>query len=51
MEIRYITELFNVRGVPVFYILDNNKIIRKIVRGYANETTDKEIRDTIEELL
>jgi len=29
--------------VPVFIILDNQRIIRKIIKGYESESTDKEI--------
>lgn len=38
-------------GVPVFYLLDKNRIVRKVVQGYTIETTDKDITDTINELL
>lgn len=46
-----ITKSYQVRGVPVFFILDAKRVIRKIIRGYANETTDKEIKDIINELI
>jgi len=46
-----ITKSYQVRGVPVFFILDAKRVIRKIIRGYANETTDKEINDIINELI
>jgi peroxiredoxin len=42
---------YQVRGVPVFFILDENRIIRRIVHGYEKETTDKEIRDIVNDLL
>jgi thiol-disulfide isomerase/thioredoxin len=42
---------YQVDAVPIFYILDKNRIIRKIVRGYALETTDKEIKDAIDSIL
>ncbi|MDQ3393960.1 MAG: TlpA family protein disulfide reductase [Bacteroidota bacterium] len=38
-------------GVPQFYILDQNRVIRKEIKGYNGEVTDMEIRDSIEELL
>jgi hypothetical protein len=46
-----VTRRYQIQAVPVFYILDENRVIRKIVRGYGKETTDKEIREAIEELL
>ena len=42
---------YQVGAVPAFYILDKNRVIRKILVGYGKETTDKEIRDAINELL
>lgn len=46
-----VTANYNISAVPVFFILDENRVIRKIVRGYGLETTDKEIRDGINELI
>ena len=40
-----------VGSVPVIFILDNNKVIQKVIRGYAPETTDKEIKEAIDKLL
>lgn len=42
---------YQISGVPVFYILDENKIIRKVIKGYNKESTDKEIRDAINALI
>jgi hypothetical protein len=46
-----ITKDYQIRGVPVFYILDENRVIRKIIWGYGKGTTDKEIKDAIDELI
>jgi thiol-disulfide isomerase/thioredoxin len=46
-----ITKDYQVMGVPVFYILDENRVIRKIIWGYGKGTTDKEIKDAIDELI
>lgn len=43
--------LYQISGVPVFFILDENRIIRKIIRGYSKDSTDKEIRDAINALI
>jgi len=37
--------------VPAFFIIDENKIIRKVILGYGEGVTEKEIRDAIEELI
>jgi len=42
---------YQISGVPVFYILDENRIIRKVIKGYSKESTDKEIRDAINALI
>ena len=44
-------KLYQISGVPVFFILDENRIIRKIIRGYSKGSTDKEIRDAINALI
>ena len=38
-------------AAPYFFILDKERIIRKVIRGYGMGKTDKEITETIEELL
>jgi peroxiredoxin len=38
---------YQISGVPVFFILDENRIIRKVIKGYSKDSTDKEIRDAI----
>ncbi len=48
---REVCKKYNVSAVPVFFILDENRIIRKVNSGYAKGTTDKEIRDAINDLL
>jgi thiol-disulfide isomerase/thioredoxin len=45
-----ITKSYQVRGVPVFFILDEKRVIRKIIRGYGKGTTDEEIKDILNKL-
>ena len=45
-----VTKHYDITLVPVFYLLDQNRIIRKVVLGYNSEK-DKEIRNSITELL
>jgi peroxiredoxin len=42
---------YQVNSVPVFFILDENRAIRKVINGYQKGTTDKEIKDTVDKLL
>jgi hypothetical protein len=32
---------YNAEAVPVFYFLDRDRVIRKIIRGYGKGTTDR----------
>jgi thiol-disulfide isomerase/thioredoxin len=45
------TKAYQVRAVPAFFILDKGRVIRKIIWGYEEGTTDKEIRDAIKKLI
>ncbi|MCX2745306.1 TlpA disulfide reductase family protein [Mangrovivirga sp. M17] len=45
------SEQYKIQGVPVFFILDEDRVIKKVVIGYTTEKTDKEITRIIEELL
>lgn len=46
-----IRKSYQVNEVPAFFIIDENKIIRKVILGYGEGVTEKEIRDAIEELI
>jgi len=46
-----ITAKYSVGAVPVIFILDENRIIKKIIQGYGKGTSDKQIRDAINELI
>jgi thiol-disulfide isomerase/thioredoxin len=46
-----VTKNYHAEAVPIFYILDKNRVIRKVIEGYGKGTTDKEIRDAINELI
>lgn len=39
------------RAAPVFFLLDEHRIIRKVINGYSPETTGTEIMNTIRELI
>lgn len=42
---------YEVGLVPTFFILDDKRIIRKVITGYQKDATDRQIRDAIKELL
>lgn len=46
-----VTQDYKITSVPAFFILDKNHEIKKIINGYGEGTTDKEIRDAIEKML
>jgi len=51
MSNKEINKRYQVQAVPVFFILDENRIIRKVIHGYSKDSVDKKIRDTIDELI
>lgn len=51
MSTKEVTDDYQVQAVPIFFILDENRVIRNIVRGYTKGVTDKEIRKIINELI
>jgi thiol-disulfide isomerase/thioredoxin len=46
-----IKKSYQVNEVPAFFLLDEKRMIRKVILGYGEGTTDKEIRDAINELI
>lgn len=46
-----VSKSYNVTSVPVFFVIDENRIIQKVIRGYSKETTDKEIKESIDKYL
>lgn len=46
-----VSRSYQVSSVPAFFILDRDRVVRKVITGYSKEKTDKEIRDGILELL
>lgn len=45
-----VTEDYNVNMVPVFFIIDENRIIRRVFEGYEKGSSDKKIRESINDL-
>lgn len=46
-----VVKAYQVSGVPLFLILDENRIIKKVFYGYEKGKTDKEIRSVIDDLI
>lgn len=42
---------YEIVSYPVFFILDKDRVIREIFNGYGEDTTEKEIRNTIDKLV
>ncbi len=42
---------YSVNSYPVFFILDNNHVVKNVINGYGEETTDDEIRKIVKELV
>ena len=51
MSTNEITKKYKIQSVPVFFILDKNRVIRQIIRGYGAEISDKKIREAIKSLI
>jgi len=46
-----VTDKYNVQAVPSFFILNEKRIIKKVIVGYQNGETDKAIRKIIDDML
>ena len=42
---------YQIKATPVFIIIDENRIIRNIINGYGEGTTDEEIRSALSDLI
>lgn len=50
MSTKELNKLYQIRAVPVFFVIDENKTIRKVIRGYA-PSVDEQIRIAVNELI
>ncbi|MEN6355047.1 MAG: redoxin domain-containing protein [Bacteroidales bacterium] len=51
MSTEDVTKSYHVEMVPTFFILDKNRVIKKVIEGYDKEKTEKEIKDDLNELI
>ena len=48
---KVVTDYHTGGAAPFFFLIDQDRIVRKVIRGYSIEDTDKEIIDAVESLL
>ena len=46
-----VKESYAIRSVPKFFILDDQRVIRKIISGFDKETTCAELKEIVNEIL
>jgi len=46
-----VTNTYGVTSVPTFFLIDENRIVKKVINGYSVKKTDKEILESIDGLL
>jgi len=46
-----VSSSYQIQAVPRFFILDENRVIREVIKGYGRGSTDKKIRNAINELI
>jgi peroxiredoxin len=46
-----VTNDYKVNSVPMFFIIDKNRVIRKVIFGYSKDVTDTEILNEINKLI
>ncbi|MCF8235583.1 MAG: TlpA family protein disulfide reductase [Bacteroidales bacterium] len=46
-----VSSSYQIQGVPRFFILDENRVVREVIKGYGKGSTDKKIRDAINKLI
>jgi thiol-disulfide isomerase/thioredoxin len=51
MSNRKVTKNYQIEAVPTFIILDEDRVIRKVIRGYRTGSTDSMIHQSINSLL
>lgn len=51
LSTKEVLESYSIRSFPVFFILDENRIIRNVIYGYGKGSTENEIRDALDELI
>lgn len=51
MSEKEVNSNYNIQGTPVFFILDENRIVRSVHYGYGGAPTEKKITESINQLI
>nr|NQU89105.1 TlpA family protein disulfide reductase [Bacteroidota bacterium] len=51
LSTKEVLKSYSIRSFPIFYILDENRIIRNVIYGYGKGSTENEIKTIINELI
>jgi len=51
LSTKEVKKSYSINSFPVFFILDENRIIKNVINGYGKGNTDNEIRNIINELI
>ena len=51
MSTEKVTQSYHIKSIPVFLVLDEKKVVKKVFTGYQKGVTDEKICRTIDELL
>ncbi|NPD46632.1 MULTISPECIES: redoxin family protein [unclassified Lentimicrobium] len=51
LSTKEVLKSYSIGSFPVFFILDENRIIRNVIYGYGKGSTDNEIREAIDKLI
>jgi thiol-disulfide isomerase/thioredoxin len=51
LSTKEVLEGYSIRSFPVFFILDENRIVRNVIYGYGKGSTEKEIKNIINEMI
>ena len=46
-----VLQRYSINSFPVFFILDENRVIKNVINGYGKGTTDKEVKNLINKLI
>lgn len=51
MSAEEVNSQYNIRATPIFFILDEDRVIREVFKGYGGASTDKKITEIINKLI
>ncbi len=51
MSNKELNKRYQIQAIPVFFILDENRIIREVIHGYSKNSVDQKIREAINKMI